>query len=288
MIVITGATGNVGRLVTEEVARRGLPVRLLVRDPARAPALRRSQIAVADYTDRDALSDALQDGDFVFMVSIHASLERRVELHRSFIETAARKNVAHITYLSFVNAGPDALFVQARSHGATEEMLRRSGIAWTSIRTSMYADDIPGWFDHDGVLREPGDEAKASFSYRPEIARAIVATLVEPGHEGRIYDITTRDAVSMGELAELASEATGRMYRYEPATDADWLARWTALGREDWELQAGATSYVALRAGNFDIVSDDYERLTGSPAASIREIVTALSSQLPVQEEQAE
>jgi uncharacterized protein YbjT (DUF2867 family) len=277
MIVVTGATGHVGRLVAEELAARGEPVRLLVRDPSRAPELPGAEVVVADYGTPETLAAALDEGDRVFMVSLHEGPERRVPLHRSFVDAAAERGVAQVVYLSFANAGPGATFLHARSHGATEAILAASGVAWTAIRNTMYADHIPGWFDPDGVAREPLGEARMSFSYRPELAKAVTATLTGPGHENRVYDVTTPDSVSMGELAAIAAEVTGRSYRYEPATDEDWDARWRALGREGWELEAGQTSYEAIRRGELDVVSDDYRRLTGLEPLTIAEVLARLS-----------
>ena len=282
MIVVTGSTGHVGRLVVEELAERGAMVRLVVRVAARAPELPGAEVVVADYGRPDELAAALNEGDHVFMVSVHEGPERRVPLHRSFIETAARRGVAQLVYLSFVNARPEAAFLHARSHGLTEAMLVESGVAYTSIRNAMYADHIHGWFDDDGVLREAGEDARMSFSYRPELAKAIAVTLTEPGHERQIYDITTPDSVSLLELAQIASEVTGKRYRYEPASDDEWDARWRDLGRSGWELEAGHTSYQALRAGELDVVSDDYRRLTGLAPLPIAEIVARHADELPL------
>ena len=183
MIAVTGATGHVGRLVAEELARRGEPMKLLVREPARAPSIAGATVVQADYGDPASVTAALERGDRVFMVSLHEGPARRVPLHRSFVEAATKAGVAQIVYLSFVNAGPDAVFLHARSHGETERMLRESGVAWTSIRNSMYADHIAGWFDAEGVAREPVGDSRISFSYRPELAEAIAVCLTEPGHE---------------------------------------------------------------------------------------------------------
>lgn len=277
MIVVTGSTGYVGRLVAEELAALGEPMRLLVRDPAGAPQLPGAEVVQGEYGDRESLREALAEGDRVFMVSLHEGPERRVPLHRSFVDAAQEAGVGQVVYLSFVNAGPTAVFLHARSHGATEEMLRRSGLAWTSIRNGMYADDVLGWFDEDDVARETGGDGRMSFSYRPELAQVIALTLTTPGHEGKIYDITTPESVSLAELAEIATEVIGRPHRYEPVGEDVWDARWRALGRSGWQLESGFTTYAALRAGEFDVVTDDYRRLTGREPLSLAQIIGRLS-----------
>lgn len=279
---MTGSTGYVGRLVADELAARGEEVRLLVRDAARAPDVPGAEVVVGEYGDAASLAAAMHPGDRVFMVSVHEGPERRVPLHRAFIEAARRADVGGIVYLSFVNAGPEAIFLHARSHGATEAMLRESGVPWTSIRNGMYADDIPGWFDPDGVAREPGSDGRMSFSYRPELATAIAVTLTEDGHENRVYNIVTPDSVTMAELAEAAARVTGDSYRWEPVDDDAWDARWRAQGRTGWELEAGHTTYEALRRGEFDVASDDYRVLTGKEPLTIPEIIERLAGALPL------
>jgi NAD(P)H dehydrogenase (quinone) len=282
MIVVTGSTGRVGGLVVRRLQQRRHRIRLLVRDPSRAPRIDGMEVEGADYGDPDALAKGLRKGDRVFMVSLWIGGDTRLDLHRSFVDAAAKADVAHLVYLSFVNAGLSAIFSHAQEHGATEEMLRASGVPWTSIRNSMYADDIPGWFDPDGVAREPGDDARMSFSYRPELADVIAVALTEPGHEGRIYNITTPESVSMRELAQIASEVTGDAYRYEPISDGEWIQRWKAQGRPDWALEAGQTSYEALRAGEFDLVSDDYEEVTSQKPRTIAQIIAAVAAEMPL------
>lgn len=282
MIAVTGSTGHVGKLVAEELARRGERVRLVVRDAGRAPKVAGADVVEAGYEQQDALAAALQEGGRVFMVSLHEGPERRVPLHRSFIAAAARSGVAQIVYLSFLNAGRDARFLHARSHGVTEELLAESGVPYTSIRNGMYADNIPGWFDPDGVLREPGEDAKISFSYRPELAQAIAVTLTEAGHEGKVYDITTPPSVTLAELAAIASDVSGKAYRYEPIAEDEWDARWRANGRSGWELEAGHTSYDALRAGELDVPSDDFRRLTGTDPLTVADVITRHADELPL------
>ena len=282
MIVVTGSTGHVGRLVAEELARRGHEMRLLVRDPSRAPDLPGAAVVTADYGDPDSLRGALRERDRLFMVSLHEGPARRVPLHRSFVEAATAQGVAQIVYLSFLNAGPNAVFLHARSHGATEEMLRRSGVPYVAIRNGMYTDHVAGWFDKEGVAREPVGESRINFSYRPELAEAIAVCLTEPGHENVVYDVVGPKAVTLGEIAEVATDVTGRQYRYEPSTRDEWEARWRARGGEDWQIESGLTSFDAQVAGELDVESDDYLKLTGKEPLSLAEIVDLHLEEMPL------
>jgi hypothetical protein len=88
--------------------------------------------------------------------------------------------------------------------------------------------------------------------------------------------------VSLLELAQIAAEVTGDAYRYEPISDDQWIERWKAEGRSEWALEAGLTSYQALRAGEFDLVSDDYYNITGKKPRSIARIIADAADQMPL------
>jgi uncharacterized protein YbjT (DUF2867 family) len=186
VIAVTGATGKVGRLVADELARRGAGLRLLVRNADRAPDVSGAEVVEADYGDPDSLARALRAGDSVFMVSIHDGPERRPPLHRSFVAAATRAEVGRIVYLSFVNAGPDAVFLHARSHGETEAMLRASGVPWTAIRKRHVRRRGAGLVRRRRVAREPVGDGRISFSFRPELAQAIAVTLTERPRGARL------------------------------------------------------------------------------------------------------
>src|SRR5690242_8985194 len=130
LIVVSGATGRLGG----RVARRlGVELRLLVRDPARAPQVPGAEVAVAAYDDRKALRSALRGADTVLMVSA-AETPGRVAQHRNFVDAAASAGVRHLVYTSFAGASPQATFTLARDHWATEQHIRNSGLEWTFLR----------------------------------------------------------------------------------------------------------------------------------------------------------
>ena len=179
-----------------------------------------------------------------------------------------RRRVGRVVYLSFIAAGPDASFVHARSHGATEAMLQESGLPWSAVRNGMYGDAIASWFDSEGRITGPGGDGRVSFSFRPELGAAIAVLLAEPGHDDHeIVTITTPDAVSLSDLAAIATDVTGDHYRYEPLEREDWIAYRRSVGRPEWSIEAGITFYDGVARGEADVVSDDYRRADGPLAA---------------------
>ena len=283
MIVVTGASGHVGGLVARGLARRGVPLRAVTRNVERVPDLGGVEVALAGYDEPDTLMDALEPGDRVFMVSMHEPPERRIALHRGFIDVAARRRVARVVYLSFVGAGPDASFLHARSHGATEAMLAESGLPFTAVRNGMYADEIASWFDPAGRITGPGGDGRVSLSYRPELAEAIVALLTDEAHDDRqVVNVTGPESFSLAELAANASDVTGDAYRYAPLDRDEWIAYRRSVGRPDWSIEAGISFYDGVRAGEADVVTDDYRVLTGKEPLSIREMIALHHGEMPL------
>jgi len=282
-IVVTGASGRVGGLVAAELARRGIPFRAVTRSPDRLDDLGGAEVAVAGYAEPSTLLAALAPGDRVFMVSMHEPPDRRLVLHRAFVDAAIERRIARIVYLSFVGAGPDAVFVHARSHGATEAMLADSGILYTAVRNGMYADEIASWFDRDGTITGPGGLGRVSLTYRPELAEAIAVLLAEPTHDARrVVTITGPESFTLEELAAAASEVTGDAYRYEPRDREEWVANRRRAGRPEWSIEAGSSYYDGVRRGEADVVTGDYRLLTGTAPLSIREIIALHRVEMPL------
>jgi NAD(P)H dehydrogenase (quinone) len=139
---ITGSTGRLGGRIARRLADAGVPQRLLVRDPARAPQLPGSTTAVASYDDGTAVRQALTGLSTVLMVS-GAEHPDRLGQHRTFIDAAADAGVDHLVYVSFLGAAPDATFTLARDHWAAEAHIRARGLRATFLRDALYADFFP-------------------------------------------------------------------------------------------------------------------------------------------------
>ena len=271
-----------GGLTARLLSERGEKTKLLTRDPSRLPPLEGAEVVQIDgFEDRDALVSSLSEGDSVFMVAMHSSYEDRLRLHRTFVEAAVKAGVGRLVYLSCVNAGPDAVFLHGRSHGATEEMVTDSGLPFAIVRMNLWSDDIPTWFDERGRISGTRGSGRISFTYRPEIARVIAATLTDDGHEGRVYDVTGPKSVSMPELAAIATEITGHDYRYEPLERDAWKRSRLAMGTPAWSVDAGLSSWDALHAGEFDVVSDVVRDIAGVEPITVAGWIEGHADEMP-------
>jgi uncharacterized protein YbjT (DUF2867 family) len=279
-VAVTGATGQLGGAVAAALSGAGLAQRLLVRSPARAPALPGAEIVVAGYADGDAARAALTGIDTVFMVS-GAEEPGRLAAHRTFIDAAAAAGVTRIVYTSFLGAAPDATFTLARDHWHTEQHIRSSGRRFTFLRDNFYADQFLLFAGDDGVLLGPGGDGRVSAVARRDVADVAVAVLLAAlhgpadgsPHDGHTYDLTGPEALSLAEVARIITEVTGRPMRYEPETLAHAYASRATYGAPDWQVEAWVSTYTAIARGELSRVSGDVERVSGHPATSLRQLL---------------
>jgi NAD(P)H dehydrogenase (quinone) len=274
-IAVTGATGQLGGRIARRLAARGVPQRLVVRDAARAPDLLHAEVAVATYGDEAAMRAAL-DGVSTLMLVSASEVPDRVALHRTAVEAALAAGVRRIVYTSFVGAAPEATFTFARHHWYAEEHLRSTGIAHTILRDNLYLDYFPLMVWEDGVIRGPGGDGRAAPVARDDIADAAAGVLLHRGdHDGRTYDLTGPRAMTLHEVADELTRATGREVHYRDETVEEAYASRARFGAPDWEVEGWVTTYVAMARGEMEVVTDHVERLAGHPPMSLAEYLAA-------------
>ncbi|MFM6851636.1 MAG: SDR family oxidoreductase [Terrabacter sp.] len=269
-LAVTGSTGWLGGLVARDLAEKGVPQRLLVRDVGRAPDLPGAEPVPAAYADRAAAEAALAGVETLFMVS-GAENEHRLAEHRAFVDAAAAAGVRHVVYVSFFGAAPDATFTLARDHAATERHIEESGMAWTFLRDNLYLEFVDQMVGDDGVIRGPGGEGWAAVVAHEDIAPVATAVLLDPSaHAGRTYSLTGPEALTFTEMAAVVSEVTGREVSFHDETVEEAYASRAVYGAPDWQVDAWVSTYTAVAKGELDGVTDDVERLTGRPPLSLR------------------
>jgi uncharacterized protein YbjT (DUF2867 family) len=274
-LAVTGSTGWLGGLVATDLAARGVPQRLLVRDVSRAPHPPGAAVRECTYGDLEAAERALDGVRTLFMVSA-AEQEDRLREHRTFVDAAAAAGVEHVVYISFFGAAPKATFTLARDHWATEEHLKASGMAWTFLRDNLYLEFMDHMVGEDGVVRGPAGDGRAAVVAHDDIARVAVAVLTDPAsHAGETYDLTGPEALTFTQMAAVISEVTGREVRFHDETVEEAYASRAVYGAPDWQVDAWVSTYTAVAAGELDGVSGDVERLTGRRPTSLREYLEA-------------
>lgn len=273
VVAITGSTGHIGRLVADKLA--DLSPTLVVRDPARAPAISGSHVVVADYTDASNSVYALDGVDVLFMVSASENKFRRVQ-HRTFIEAAATAGVRHIVYTSFFGADPNAVFTLGRDHADAEAAIRGSGMQFTLLQNNFYSDLIPFFADESGVIRGPAGDGRVSALARADVADVAAQILRDPAsHAGATYELTGPEALSLDEISTRAGAVIGQHLSYTRETVEEAFASRAHYGAEQWQLGAWVSTYTAIAQGKTERVTDHVALVTGHPARTIEESLTA-------------
>ncbi len=275
-IGVTGATGALGGRTARLLADAGRPLRLLVRDPARAPDLPGARVATVSYGAPGAL-EALRGVETLLMVSA-AEAEDRLAQHRAFVDAAATAGVRSIVYTSFVGAGASSGFTLARDHGATEDAIRQSGMSPTFLRDNFYAEVWPHFADEHGVIRGPAGDGRAAVVARRDVAEVAALVLAERDespdrHAGATYDLTGPEALTVPEIAEVLTRVLGRPHRFEDETVEEARTSRASYGVPEWQLQAWVSTYTAIRDGELATVTDHVPRLLGRPATTFAEAV---------------
>jgi uncharacterized protein YbjT (DUF2867 family) len=242
MIAVTGSSGQVGGRVA-----------------AALPQARRLTRKDAAYRDTARMRAALDGVETLFLVSGRESADRLAE-HRSAVDAAVGAGVRRIVYLSFAGAAPDCTFTFGRDHWHTEQYIRETGLGWTFLRDNMYQEMLPMLAGPDGVIRGPaGDGRVAAVSY-DDIAACAVVALTDAGHDGRTYDLTGPEALSLHEVAARLGVS------YVPETVEEAYASRAHYGAPAFEVAGWVSSYEAVAAGELAAVSQDVPLLTGRPA----------------------
>jgi NAD(P)H dehydrogenase (quinone) len=282
VIALTGVTGALGGRVAQRLSAAGAPLRLVVRDADRAPAVPGAEVVAnpGGYSDAAGFAAALRGVDTLYLVSA-AEAEDRVQQHLTAVEAAAAAGVRRIVYTSFVGAAnEDAIFTLVRHHGATERAIAATGVRHTFLRHNMYADFVPFFAVRDGdgaVIAAPAGDGRAGFVSRDDLADVAGAVLLREDDDldGQGLEVTGPAALTLTEAARVITEVTGIPAEYRPQTVEEAWATRRPSGHPDWEIEGWVTSYLAIAAGELEVVTDVVERLTGHPPRTVAEHLRA-------------
>ena len=274
-IIVPATSGHLGRLVVDDLLRRGVPASEIVagaRRPETIAGLADAGVRTAriDYAEPRTIEDALSAGDTFVLIS-GPELTGRDELHANAISAAGRAGAGHLIYTSMLQA-PDSKSGIAQSHAVTEDLIRRSALPFTILRNGWYTENyelsIPA-VAATGVLMVSVGDARVASATRQDYAEAIAVVATTDGHTGATYELSGDEAWNYDDLAAALSEVLGRHVAYQPVTDDELRATL---------LQGGLSEPVAdmlvgfdadTRAGALAFRNGDLGRLIGRPTTPL-------------------
>ncbi|TLV02511.1 SDR family oxidoreductase [Dyadobacter luticola] len=281
MILVTGATGGLGRQTIEFLLNTtpASQIAALVRDVNKATDLAERGVDVrqADYLDEAALVRAFQGIDKVLLVSAVAFTDRARQ-HRNVIDAAKEAGVKHLFYTSIQRSTNFVMMEVTESDLATEAYLKASGLAYTILKNGYYFEGLGymiGSEVPEAEIQVPAGEGKIALVRRSELAAATAALLTSEGHENQEYTLSGSEAYSFHDIARELSALAGRPISYKSIGQSEFVAQKVAAGLPEIVAkfigQWAAAAEHGMLAGTSDIV----ERLLGRKPTSLRKYLKA-------------
>jgi NAD(P)H dehydrogenase (quinone) len=280
-IVITGATGQLGRLVVEALLNRNVPAEQIVaagRNLAKIAdfAERGVQVRAIDYNDAASLHQAFKGAEKVLLVS-GSEPGQRIEQHRNAIDAAKEAGVGLVAYTSIANADTTGMQLAAE-HQATEQALRDSGVPFTLLRNSWYlenyTDQLAVQLQYGAVLGSAGD-GRVSAATRADYAQAAAEVLLRDGQAGKVYELGGDEPFTLSDLAGEVSAATGTPVKYQDLPVEQYTQALVDAGLPEAYAAILADSDLGIARGELLVTSGDLSSLIGRPATPMREAVQA-------------
>lgn len=280
MIVITGATGQLGRLVIQSLLAK-LPATQIVaavRNPARAVDLAAQgvQIRQADYTDPASLVTAFQGAEKVLLIS-SSEIGQRAAQHRNVIDAAKKAGVSLVAYTSILHADRSPLGLAAE-HAATEAYLRESGMPNVLLRNGWYTENylasVPPALQHGAFIGSAG-EGRISSAARADYAEAAAVALTAPAQAGKVYELAGDDSYTLTEFAAELSRQSGKPVPYVNLPEADYKAALLGAGLPEPIANLLADSDVGASKGGLFDDQHQLSALIGRPTTSLAALMPA-------------
>lgn len=278
MIIVTGATGQLGRLVIERLLRQ-VPAETIVAavrniDKAADLAARGVVVRKADYDEPATLVSAFDGGDKLLLISAN-EIGKRTRQHQAVIDAAKAVGIRRIVYTSLLHADESPLGL-AVEHAQTEEALRRSGVPHVILRNGWYTENytasIPVALEHGAFFGSAGD-GRISSASRADFAAAAATVLVEDSYVNRVYELAGDHSYTLSELAAEVSRQSGKTISYRNLVPAAYKAALIEAGLPASIADMLADSDVgAARNALFDD-GRELSRLIGQPTTPLREEV---------------
>ncbi|WP_299651176.1 NmrA family NAD(P)-binding protein [uncultured Jannaschia sp.] len=282
MLIVTGATGHLGRGIVRHLSTRVPTARICgsIRDPGKAAELTDLGVQVrhGDFAEPESLVKAFSGAEQVLIVSADKLGEEARTLHRAAIAAARKAGARRILYTSHMGAREDSPFAPAAQHWHTEQDLDTCSVPFTALRHGFYAESclrMVGDQLKTGELRVPQD-GPVSWTARADLAEADAAILASEGEwDGVTPPLTATEAVTMADIAAMASDVLGREVRHTIVPDEDWVTVTIEAGVPAIYAKMLLGVFRAARQGDFAATDPALRELLGRDPKSMRDVVAS-------------
>jgi (4-alkanoyl-5-oxo-2,5-dihydrofuran-3-yl)methyl phosphate reductase len=265
MILVTGATGNIGKELVPLLLAKGQRIRIVTRDAAKVAALDpRIERLIGDLSDAATVRRAVEGVERVFMVSLIRDASGDAD--RLLIAEAKHAGVRHIVKISALSGGDG---VVGRLHRDRETAVRESGLAWTFLRPGMFMANSLGWaatIRAQGQVFSPTGNGRTAPISPSDIAAVAAEALTGAGHEGKAYELTGPELLSAPDQVAILSRVLGKPIVCVDIPVEVSVERMQKMGAPAFLVEGLAEFWRSIKAGTAEIKNDEVRRLLGRPA----------------------
>lgn len=280
MILITGANGHLGGATIDFLLKKNpnAKIKALVRSEEKGKDLKAKgvEIAIGDYLNYDSLVSAMKGVETILLVSSSTMGDRHAQ-HKNAIKAAKENGVKHIVYTSVLKANPNSKFSAGIDHYKTEGDIKNSGISYTIMRNTYYADFLPNIIGNaveSGAIYYSAGNAKVNFALRSEMAEANAVVLANPtAYQNKNYEITSASKYTFDEIAGILSEITGKQIKYVDIPVEVLKENIIKFGIPKEVADLMGSIAESMKAGEFDFIDPTLEKLIGRKPTDLKDFL---------------
>jgi NAD(P)H dehydrogenase (quinone) len=290
MLMVTGASGNLVKAtlacLRTLVGVSQIAVTTRNPDSAASRLLREEGVSVrkADFNDRESLKHALKGVERLYIIPSWDEDAIRFGQHRNVIESAKVCGVSHLVFASFLNAEDMSIVHNKLVYGPTEQALRQSGIAYTNLRNSLFAESLLVGVEKIldlGLVHTSAGATAVAYIARQDVGTAAAYILANGGHENQTYTLTMEKPYGGSEVAATMATVFERPIRYEPLHEEiyiPYIKEWWGIPNAEEYVKTVASSFEAGASGRYNFATGDFQAIVGRPPQNLEQFLRGVKS----------
>jgi len=275
MILVTGATGTIGSSTVKALKARNARFKVGVRSPEKAKELG-VETVLFDWDKPETFGPALQGVEKVFLLT--PTSDKQDQHAKSLVDAAKKAGVKHIVKLSVTGVDSEPGIFFGRLHKGAEKAIKDSGIAWTMLRPTFFAENFVNFYGvdpkKDSTVYLPHGNAKVVWVDGRDVGEVAAAVLTTPGHEGKAYDLTGPEALDNNQVLSIFSQAFGHKYNYVDVPEAAASKGMSDMGMPKWLVDGMMELHYIIKAGWSGTPANGVKEVLGRPARTVKDFAT--------------